>query len=151
MVLCDTLFSADVLLLWSLKQHPCEHPGTGTFAECDVIIGRCRPRSGPSAATWRPLLHFKQRQARAQGTILSARSLLFLCTHCRQKLSLSAEKNHLRESFTDPPQGASAFFILFVPVSHFVSEESVSQIKDPELSHRGSRTALWWLRWKKNP
>lgn len=108
-------------------------------------------RSGPSAAA-RLLLYFKQQRARAQRSVPSASSLLVLCTHCRQKLSQSAEKNHLRGSSADPPQGASAFFsILFVPESHFASKESVSQIKDPELSDRESRTALWWLGGEKPP
>lgn len=93
-------------------------------------------RSGPSAATWRPLLCLKQCRAGARGSVPSARSLLFFRTHCRQKLSLSAEKNHLGGAAAGPPQGVSASFILFVPESHFVSEGSASQIKDPLLSDR---------------
>lgn len=109
MVLCDTLFRADVPPPWSLKQRPLPTSilALGTFCRtrgCTLLA----KRSGPSAAT-RLLLYFKQRRARAQESVPSARSLLFLCTHCRQKLSLSAEENYQRGPFADLPQGVSAF------------------------------------------
>lgn len=120
-----------------------KHPGTGTFAECDVIIERCRPRDQAHQLPHGVLYCISKN---AGPGLRGASRVPEVCYFS----VLTVDRNYLQVQKRTIWEGLSLirlkvrqhFFILFVPESHFVSEESVSQIKDPEFSDRKSRIAL---------